>query len=138
MGESSTIGSGATNGPYPIRELSLKKSNETNSVDFVAPDSDKYGKYYDSAWDLPRKAIIHMYAIRQKFIDQTISADVWYKVSGSNLITSTELLDDFLYAQWLGVPNRYYTNSNTSKDVDLNASELVYSDEPAECEGCKL
>ena len=45
MGESSSISSGTTNGPYPVRELSLTKSNETNTVDFVVPDSDKYGRY---------------------------------------------------------------------------------------------
>ena len=140
-GESSSIGSGTTNGLYPIRDLSLRKSNETNSVDFVVPDSDKIGKYYESAWDLPRKAVLDMYAIKQKWTDQTISADVWYKVNGSNRIGSVELLDDFFYAQAFGVPNRYYTNSNTSKNIDLNVSEntgSVESEVEADCEGCKM
>lgn len=138
--ESSAISSGCTNSLYPIREISLRKTNETNTVDFVAPESDKLGKFYDSAWDVPRRAIFNTYAIKQKWTDQTISADVWYKVNGSNRISSLELLDDFFYAQALGVPNRYYTNSNTSKNIDLNASEqlVTIENEEADCESCKL
>lgn len=139
--ESSAISSGCTNSLYPIREISLRKTNETNTVDFVAPESDKLGKYYDSAWDVSRKDIFNTYALKQKWTDQTISADVWYKVNGSNRIGSVELLDDFFYAQAFGVPNRYYTNSNTSKNIDLNVSEntgLVESEVEAGCEGCTL
>lgn len=137
--ESSGISSGCTNGLYPIRDLALKKTNETAAIDYVAPESDKYSKYYESAWDLSQRSVINMYAIKQKWTDQTISADIWYKVSGSNTIKSSKLLDDLYYAQYMGVPNRYYTNSNTSKNIDLNASEKTQEIEiEADCEGCKL
>lgn len=138
--ESSGISSGCTNGLYPIRSLSLKKTNETDTIDFVAPDSDKFYKYYESSYDIPRKDTFNMYAIKQKFTDQTISADTWYRVSGSNVVTSETLLDDFLYAQFIGVPCRYYTNSDTSKKIDLNSSENIPTtlNEDANCEGCKL
>lgn len=137
--ESSSISAGTTNSLYPIRDLSLRKSNETNTVDFVVPDSDKLGKYYESAWDLPLKSIINSYALKQKWTDQTISADVWYKVNGSNRISSTELLDDFFYAQYMGVPNRYYTNSNTSKGIEYGTVEQVTMEtEEPDCAGCKL
>ena len=137
-GESSSIASGTTNGLYPIRDLSLRKSNETNTVNYVAPDSDKFGKYYDSAWTLSPRAIFNTYAIVQKFTDQTISADVWYKVNGGNHITSENLLDDLFYAQHLGVPNRYYTNSNTSKDKTKNETVVETIEVEADCAGCKL
>lgn len=138
--ESSGISSGCTNGLYPIRSLSLKKTNETDTIDFVAPNSDKYFRFYESAYDIPRRDTFNMYAIKQKFTDQTISADTWYRVSGSNVVTSETLLDDFLYAQFYGVPCRYYTNSDTSKKIDLNSSEntQTISNEDSDCEGCTL
>ena len=140
-GESSTISSASTNGIYPVRDLSIKKTNETLSLSYVAPDLDKLHKYYQSAWDIEVVDMVKVYGILQKFCDQTISADVWYKVKGGETIKSNKLLSDFFAFIRYGVKTRYYTNSNTSKNIDLNATEKieeVQEEIEVECEGCKI
>ena len=107
----------------------------------MAPDLDKLHKYYQSAWDIEVVDMVKVYGILQKFCDQTISADVWYKVKGGETIKSNKLLSDFFAFIRYGVKTRYYTNSNTSKNIDLNATEKieeVQEEIEVECEGCKI
>lgn len=121
--ESSSIISGTTNGVYPVRQLSLVKTSETSSTNYVVPESDKLKLFYDIVWDLDSKDIIECYAILQKFCDQAISADLWKVVVGNDKISSSELLKDFFAMTKYGVKTRYYVNSRTSKGIDLNQSE---------------
>ena len=137
--ESSASASGCTNSVYPIRDLTLKKTNETLSLSYVAPDLDKLAKYYQSAWDISVEDMAKIYGIIQKFTDQAISADVWYDVRESTVITSNKLLSAFFFFVKYGVKTRYYANSNTKKTKDEKPTDI--SDAPeieADCESCKL
>lgn len=137
--ESSASASGCTNSVYPIRDLTLKKTNETLSLSYVAPDLDKLAKYYQSAWDISVEDMAKVYGIIQKFTDQAISADVWYDVRESTVITSNKLLSAFFFFVKYGVKTRYYANSNTKKTKDEKPTDI--SDAPeieADCESCKL
>jgi ribonucleoside-diphosphate reductase alpha chain len=49
--ESSSKAAGCPNGVYPIRELSIGKSDATNTIDWTAPDSDLIGHQYQLAYD---------------------------------------------------------------------------------------
>lgn len=142
--ESSSIKSGSTNGPYPIRDLDLNKSNDTNTVKYVVPESDKLGKYYQNAYDIDVEDMAKVYGIIQKWTDQSISADQWFKVQGSDKIKSSELMRGWFAWNYYGVKTRYYVNTLTAKGVDLNVEVLDnvdtewQPDSNSDCEGCKL
>jgi ribonucleoside-diphosphate reductase alpha chain len=140
-GESSSIASGTTNGVYPIREISIMKTNDTATTYWIAPEGTKLKKWYQSAWDISSTDMIKVYAIIQKWTDQAISADLYTSIKGSDKISSTEMIRDYLDIVKYGLKSRYYVNSNTSNGVDLNSTETAVDlsgDSTGECEGCKL
>lgn len=143
--ESSSVRSGATNGVYPVRDLDLNKTNDTNVVKYVVPESDKLGKHYQNAYEIDVEDMAKVYGILQKWTDQGISADQWYKAQGSDKIKSSDLMRGWFSWVYYGVKTRYYINTLTAKGVDLNV-ELVDNvpqgeyqpDSNTDCEGCKL
>lgn len=144
--ESSSIKSGATNSVYPVRDLDLSKSNDTNVVTYVVPESEKFGKHYEIAWDIDVEDTAKVYGVIQKWTDQAISADMWYSAVGSDKISSDDLMRGFFSWVYYGVKTRYYVNTKTAKGIDLNSSEVVESSEDvdfqpesnSDCEGCQL
>lgn len=140
--ESSSIRSGSTNGVYPIRDLDLNKTNDTNAVKYVVPESDKLGKYYQNAYDISVKDMAKVYGVLQKWCDQAISADMWFKAQGSNKIKSSELMDGWFSWVYYGVKTRYYINTLTAKGIDMNVEVDENADYQPEsnsdCEECKL
>lgn len=141
--ESSSVRSGSTNGVYPVRDLDLNKTNDTNVVKYVVPDSDRLGKYYQNAYDISVEDMAKVYGIIQKWTDQAISADQWYKAQGSDKIKSSELMKGWFSWVYYGVKTRYYINTLTAKGLELNV-DLVEDDQEfqpeanSECEGCRL
>jgi len=127
-GESSSKASGTTNGIYPVRETTLMKTDSTNAIYWAAPEGEKLEKWYESAWDIETKDLIDCYAIIQKWTDQSISADLYRKIIGSDTITSKEMLSDYFYMTKMGMKTRYYVNSYTS----------INGKEEDDCESCKL
>lgn len=141
--ESSSVRSGSTNGVYPVRDLDLNKTNDTNAVKYVVPESDKLGKYYQNAYDISVEDMAKVYGIIQKWTDQAISADQWYKAQGSDKIKSSELMKGWFSWVYYGVKTRYYINTLTAKGLDLNV-DLVEDDQEfqpeanSECEECRM
>jgi ribonucleoside-diphosphate reductase alpha chain len=142
--ESSSIRSGSTNGVYPIRDLDLNKTNDTNTVKYVVPESDKLGKYYQNAYDISVRDMAKVYGILQKWCDQGISADQWFKAQGSDKIKSSELMDGWFSWVYYGVKTRYYINTLTAKGVEMNVEIATKDDvefQPeanSDCEECRL
>ena len=144
--ESSSVRSGSTNGVYPIRDLDLNKTNDTNVVKYVVPESDKLGKYYQNAYDISVEDMAKVYGIIQKWTDQAISADQWYKAQGSDKIKSSELMKGWFSWVYYGVKTRYYINTLTAKGIELNVDvvnpvedEQDFQPEAnSECEECKM
>lgn len=141
--ESSSVRSGSTNGVYAIRDLDLNKTNDTNAVKYVVPESDKLGKYYQNAYDISVEDMAKVYGIIQKWTDQAISADQWYKAQGSDKIKSSELMKGWFSWVYYGVKTRYYINTLTAKGIELNV-DLVEDDQEfqpeanSECEECRM
>lgn len=140
--ESSSIASGTTNGIYPIRELSIMKTNDTMVNYWVAPDATKLKNRYQSAWDISTTDMIKFYAVVQKWTDQGISADLYARLDGVEKVSSTQVIQDYLDLVKYGLKTRYYVNSLTSKGVDLNSepedNPVVVDEEPGVCESCTL
>jgi len=121
----SSKASATTNGLYPIRDLSMLKTDNNIVINWCAPDSDKIGKRYELAWDIASRDMIDCYAIVQKFTDQGISSDLYRKIVGDEVVGSKEMLSDYFYMTKMGLKTRYYVNSKTSDGTDLNASEDI-------------
>lgn len=132
--ETSSKASGSTNSVYPIRELTLKKTDDSSSTYWAAPEGERLKDKYEMAWDIPVQRMIDIYSIIQKWCDQSISADL-YKRVGLDKIKSDEIITDYLYMVKMGMKTRYYYNSMTSKKLKADESEVVVDDDAGECTG---
>lgn len=145
-GESSSQGSGTTNGVYPVRDLFLMKTNDNQVNYWCAPDSTKLKNKYQSAWNITTSDMIKVYAVMQKWVDQGISADLYVRLDGDVKVYSKQIVQDYLDMLKYGLKSRYYVNSNTAgktskDDADSNDSEQNISDTEEEndyCESCSL
>lgn len=122
--ESSSKASGIPNSIYPIRELSLKKSDGSNVVDWCAMDGDILGQYYQSAWTIDTVDIIKCYAVVQKFTDQAISADLWKDRSININLSSKTMINEYLTMIKYGMKTRYYQNSLTGSQSGSATTEI--------------
>ncbi|HET7268779.1 MAG TPA: ribonucleoside-diphosphate reductase subunit alpha [Oleiagrimonas sp.] len=144
--ETSANASGTTNGLYPVRDLTLIKTDNQRVNYWAAPDGDTLGQWYELAWDVPAKDLTELYAIVQKWTDQGISADFYRRVIGDASITSTEMIENYLYRVKLGLKSKYYMNQKTSNGMQtlaaatsaVSADGLDGADEQADCEACTL
>lgn len=130
--ESSSIASGTTNSLYPIRNLTLIKGDNNNRNYWAAPEAEELEKWYEIAYDIPHNDLVACYGIIQKFTDQAISADVYQNILGTDRISSTSMIRDFLTRVKYGLKGRYYMNTRTTLGTDLDSlAEDV-------CESCTL
>jgi ribonucleoside-diphosphate reductase alpha chain len=122
--ESSSKASGGVNSVYPARDKSLIKTDNGITINWTVPDS---SLDYQLAWDVPTKDLIEDYAIIQKWTDQAISADEYRRISGSEKITTDEMLQNYFLRCKYGQKTRYYLNTKTAKQVVLDrpGSETV-------------
>ena len=136
--ESSSVATNSTNSIYPVRGIKIVKTSGKKKNVFLAPDAEELEQYYESAWDIPTKDMIELYAIVQKFTGQAISADLYidFNKFENGVIGTLTLLTDFLYMSKLGMKTRYYLNTKTKKATELHTSEEIVQD--SECESCKL
>jgi ribonucleoside-diphosphate reductase alpha chain len=143
--ESSSKASGAPNGIYPIRDLSLKKTDADNVLDWCAPDNDLIENQYQLAWEVPFKKMVHVYAVIQKFTDQGISADFYKDRSQSLELNTEELITDYLEKVKYGVKSKYYQNSYTpvanklneiSEDTGISLEALDIESQTQNTRGC--
>jgi ribonucleoside-diphosphate reductase alpha chain len=135
--ESSSKASGVPNGPYPIRALSLKKSDENNTVDWVATDSDLLGDQYEIGYDIPGVDMIKAYAVMQKFTDQSISVDTYKDRSKNVMLSDKQILTEYFTMIKYGVKSKYYSNTLTnSKDGSGEVQEMAVEENCGD--SCKL
>jgi ribonucleotide reductase alpha subunit len=128
--ESSSKASGVPNSIYPIRGLSLKKSDGSNAIDWCAMDSDILGSDYQNAWNISTLDMIDCYSVFQKFADQAISADTYKDRTKDINLSTDDMVKEFLHMVSRGMKSRYYQNSLTS---DQNG-DLLESDQTVGCD----
>jgi ribonucleoside-diphosphate reductase alpha chain len=124
--EASSKAVGQPNGPYPIRFLNIKKSDQNNIIDWVAPDSDILKDKYQTAWDLSIEDQIKFYSIIQKFTDQSISADFYSDRTNGDLL-SIDLITDYITMFKYGMKSRYYMNSLVAVNESTQKEEVCTS-----------
>ena len=120
-GATSSLVLNFTEGIEPIRALKTMREG-TYTLPFLAPDIKKNREFYEFAWDIPSKTIIDLAAIRQKFLDQSQSLNLYYK----NPDSAYDILNDIFYAESLGIKSLYYMNSQKAELQD------------DQCEGCAV
>lgn len=122
--ESSSKASQTTNSVYPVRDLTLIKTDASVNTLWAAPDGDKLKKWYEIAWDVSTKDMIDVYAIIQKFTDQSISADLYRKLIADETVSTQEMIRDYLYMVKMGMKTRYYQNTKTSNGTELDVGDI--------------
>lgn len=137
--ESSSKASGAPNGVYPVRDLDLKKSDADNLLEWCAPDNDILAEQYQLAWDVKPIPMLKAYAVMQKWMDHSISADIYRNrtilstddqgVQRVAPVTSSEFIEEYLTARYFGVKSEYYMNTYTNEGA--NITEILLKDAPA-------
>lgn len=121
-GESSSVMIGVTNAVEPPRMPVSIKTSGVNKVITVAPGIDDWDtlQSYKWAFDIDRTEHIKWLAVLQKFVDQTISANLYYDFNKypKGIIPGSEVVKDLMNATKYGIKNLYYANF----DVDNGGS----------------
>ena len=121
--EASSKSSGTTNGIYPIRDFALIKTDNHSLTYWAAPEGERLKDSYELAWDIDSHDLIDDYAIIQKWTDQGISADLYRKLIGDDVVSSKEMIAQYLHMVKRGMKTRYYQNSKTSKGIETTEDE---------------
>ncbi len=119
---------------------------EEGSIQHIEEIPQDLKDLYQTAWELPQKALIDMAAARGPFIDQSQSLNLFMAAP-----TIGKLSSMYLYAWKVGIKTTYYLRSRPATRIlqtTLTATEVekVYTDEealacslenPENCEACQ-
>ena len=103
----------ATESIEPVPKL-FTKDKGVFTYPFVPPKLND-GYQYQIAWEIPAKTLIELAAIRQQFLDQSQSINLYYNKPDS----LQELLIDVIYAQSLGIKTLYYMKTPKAGEVEV-------------------
>lgn len=120
--ESSSLPLNSTNSLYAIRAGLIAKGDGSNKTVNIPPGWTDLEYYYEIAYDIPHIDLVHMYAIFQKWCDQSISADYYLDFTSdnaSNITSDKSMLVAFLQRVKYGTKSKYYTVSKTNKNEDV-------------------
>ena len=133
--EKSSVISGGTNGiEAPRTFLTVKNNKNSGAIPMVVPEYNKLKRYYQLTWDkdYSNRAYLNICAVIQKFIDQSISADLYYnparyfeELDGNSDAVSKEmykdLVKDLYYSYKVGAKTLYY---NTIRDGSSESHKI--------------
>lgn len=100
---------GMTESIEPIVDLFFTEEG-SYTLPALAPNLKENRQYYQRCWEIPSKVIIELAAIRQMFIDQSQSLNLYYIKPES----AKELWKDIEYAMDLGLKTLYYMKTPKS------------------------
>ncbi|OBW97971.1 class 1a ribonucleoside-diphosphate reductase subunit alpha [Gallibacterium genomosp. 1] len=124
--ETSSQISNATNGIEPPRGFVSIKASKDGILRQVVPNYENLSENYELLWDIPNNdGYLHLVAIMQKFIDQSISANTNYDPQRfeDGKVPMKVLLKDLLTAYKYGIKTLYYQNTrdgaeDSQEDLD--------------------
>ena len=125
-----SILAGTTQTIEPIYKRKWYEENLSGMIPVIAPklDLDSW-HFYTPAYDLDQRIIIKAAAIRQKWIDQGQSTNIFIKLDGNASIKN--LHEIYMLAWKLGLKSTYYLRSESPE-----AREDI-ADRSMECENCQ-
>jgi ribonucleoside-diphosphate reductase alpha chain len=127
--ESSSVIQNSTNGIEPVRSLLSYKKAKNGVLKQLVPNYHRRKNYYTLAWDMKdNKAIMNIAAVIQKFVDMSMSTNLYYNYSHyeDGNIPLSELIKDQIYGYKYGLKNFYYANTpdgdgDTEKDLNCDS-----------------
>lgn len=128
---SSSIVSNSTAGIDPVRKLLISKVSKYGPLKQLVPGFEKYRDRYVLAWDINNEEYMKFIAVFQKFIDQSISTNMYYDIKKypDNKVPLRELIKHESTAYKYGLKTLYYLNSN---DNAGEASQQLAQENTAE------
>jgi ribonucleoside-diphosphate reductase alpha chain len=136
--ESSSVIQNSTNGIEPVRSLMSYKKAKNGILKQLVPNYSSRKNYYTLAWDMKdNKAILNICAILQKFVDMSISVNLYYNYAHypEGNIPLSVLIKDQLYGFKYGVKNFYYCNT---PDSDGDTEKDMHKKETCEGGSCAI
>lgn len=120
---------GTTQAIEPIYKRKWFEENLSGMIPVVAPKlSLETWSYYTPAYDLDQKLLIKAGAIRQKWIDQGQSLNIFMTLDKA----SGKYLNELYMLGWkLGIKSTYYLRSESPQN------KIDVADRTLECEGCQ-
>ena len=112
--ESSSVIQNSTNGIEPVRSLMSYKKAKNGVLKQLVPNYASRKNFYTLAWEMQdNKAILNICAVLQKFIDMSISVNLYYNYSNfpDGNIPLSVLIKDQIYGYKYGIKNFYYCNT---------------------------
>jgi ribonucleoside-diphosphate reductase alpha chain len=112
--ESSSVIQNSTNGIEPVRSLLSYKKAKNGILKQLVPNYASRKNYYSLAWEMEdNKAILNICAILQKFVDMSISVNLYYNYAHfpEGNIPLSVLIKDQIYGFKYGIKNFYYCNT---------------------------
>ena len=125
-----SILAGTTQTIEPIYKKKWFEENLSGLIPVVVPNLtlDTW-EYYTSAYDIDQSAIIKAAAVRQKWIDQGQSTNIFIRIDNA----SGKTLNDIYMLAWkLGLKSTYYLRSESPQ-----AEDKVVMDRSVECHNCQ-
>lgn len=121
-----------------LKSLNLWNSDILNKLKYYDGDLSKIDEIpetlrikYRGAFDIDQKALLKLTAIRQKWIDQGQSHNIFYKGASGK-----EIADIYMYAWKLGLKSTYYLRTlKDSKINDVTVKACSITD--PSCEACQ-
>jgi ribonucleoside-diphosphate reductase alpha chain len=126
-----SILTGTTQTIEPIYKRKWFEENLSGLIPVVVPNlSAETWQYYTPAYDLDQRILVQAAAIRQKWIDQGQSLNIFMTLDKA----SGKVLNDIYMLAWkLGCKSTYYLRSQSAEAVE----EVDVADRSIECEGCQ-
>lgn len=120
---------GTTQTIEPVYKRKWFEENLSGMIPVVAPNlSPDTWSYYTPAYDLDQRLLIKAAAIRQKWIDQGQSLNIFITLDKA----SGKYLNDIYMLAWqLGIKSTYYLRSQSPEN------KIDVADRSLECEGCQ-
>ena len=104
---------GSTESVNLPKSLIAKKSGSINGYQ-LAPEFWEYGKWYELQYEVNNKQLLRLAQIRQLFLDQAQSIDLFYTD-----YSSYEVVKDIIVADELGIKTLYYANSKKEDEKEV-------------------
>jgi len=111
---SSSMVSNSTAGIDPVRKLLITKMSKYGPLKLLVPGFETYKENYPLAWEIDNEDYLKFVAIFQKFIDQSISTNMYYDIAKykDNKVPVRDLIRHESLAYKYGLKTLYYLNSN--------------------------
>lgn len=124
-----------------LKKLNLWNSDTLNSIKYYNGDLSQIEKIpqslkikYRGVFDVDQKALLRLSAIRQKYIDQGISHNIFYRGDSGK-----EVSDLYMYAWKMGLKSTYYLRTIGASQIEKATvtAPLACSINNPECESCQ-